>query len=73
MGQRVQTGQLMLSVAPTNDLWITAFFKETQMRRMRVGQPATIKVDSYGLKFHGYIEGVHYHLWNKQLMPTSDA
>jgi membrane fusion protein (multidrug efflux system) len=57
-GQRVQTGQLMVSVVPTNDLWITAYFRETQMRRMRVGQKASFKIDTYGQKLHGHIESI---------------
>jgi membrane fusion protein (multidrug efflux system) len=57
-GQRVQTGQLMVSVVPTNDLWVTAYFRETQMRRMTVGQKATFKVDTYGQKLHGHIESI---------------
>jgi membrane fusion protein (multidrug efflux system) len=57
-GQRVQTGQLMVSVVPTNDLWITAYFRETQMRRMKVGEKATFKVDTYGQKLHGHIESI---------------
>lgn len=58
VGQRVETGHLMLTVTPTDDLWITANFKETQLRRMRVGQPVSIKVDAYGTKLKGHVESV---------------
>jgi len=58
VGQRVETGHLMLTVTPLNDLWITANFKETQLRRMHVGQPVTIKVDAYGAKLKGHIESI---------------
>jgi len=57
-GQRVQTGQLMLTVVPTNDLWITAYFKETQLRHMRIGQPATFRIDSYGRRLRGHVESI---------------
>jgi membrane fusion protein (multidrug efflux system) len=58
VGQRVQAGQLLLDVVPTNDLWVTAYFKETQMSRMRVGQAASFKVDSSRHKLSGHIESI---------------
>lgn len=58
LGQRVKTGQLLLTVVPLNDLWITADFKETQLRRMHVGQPVHIKVDTYVGKLDGHIESI---------------
>jgi membrane fusion protein (multidrug efflux system) len=58
VGQRVQTGQLLLDVVPTHDVWVTAYFKETQMHRMRVGQPAFFKIDSYRHKLSGHVESI---------------
>jgi membrane fusion protein (multidrug efflux system) len=58
VGQRVQTGQLMLSVVPTDDLWITAYFKETELRRMRVGQSAAVRIDAYGAKLKAHVESI---------------
>ncbi len=56
-GQYVQTGTRMMSVVPVKDLYIVANFKETQMRNLRVGQPATIDVDALGSQaLHGYVE-----------------
>lgn len=57
-GQRVQTGQLLMTIVPTDNLWVTCFFKETQLRRIRVGQPATIKVDTYGYKLRAHVESI---------------
>ncbi len=57
-GQRVQTGQLLFDVVPTNDLWVTAYFKETQMRRMRVGQLASLKIDSYHQRLRAHVESI---------------
>lgn len=58
VGQRVETGHLMLTVTPLNDLWITANYKETQLRRMHIGQPVNIKIDAYGIKLKGHVESI---------------
>jgi membrane fusion protein (multidrug efflux system) len=58
VGQRVQPGQQLLTVVPLNNIWITADFRETQLRRMHPGQPATIHVDTTGRNYKGYIEGM---------------
>lgn len=50
VGQRVQPGQAMMTIVPLQDVWIDANFKETQLRKMRIGQPATIETDLYGSK-----------------------
>jgi len=57
-GNFVAPGQAMLlRVAP--DVWVTANFKETQLRHMRPGQPVTIKVDAYpDVKFHGHVDSI---------------
>ena len=48
VGQVIQPGQPLLAVVPLEDIWVTANYKETQLRHMRVGQPAEISVDAYG-------------------------
>jgi membrane fusion protein, multidrug efflux system len=58
VGQRVQPGEQLLTVVPLNDIWITADFRETQLRRMHRGEPVTIHVDTTGLDYKGYIEGL---------------
>jgi membrane fusion protein (multidrug efflux system) len=59
IGQNVQPGQPLLAVVPLNDIWVTALFKETQMRYMRPGQRAIISVDTYGgRKYEGYVESI---------------
>ncbi len=45
-------------VVQIDDLWVTANFKETQLKRMRVGQSVRIHVDSLGEDFDGYIENM---------------
>jgi membrane fusion protein, multidrug efflux system len=58
LGQRLQPGQQLLSIVPLNDLWITADFRETQLRKMRRGQPVTVHVDTTGRSYKGYVEGL---------------
>ena len=58
VGQRIQTGQPLLTVIQTNDLWVTANFKETQLELMHPGQEATIHVDSYDRDYRGKIESI---------------
>ncbi len=55
-GERVQVGQQLMALTATGRLWITADFRETQVRRMRVGQPATVHVDALDRDFHGAVE-----------------
>ncbi len=56
VGSYVQPGQQVMAIVPVN-LWVTANFKETQLKNMRVGQHVEIKVDAYpGYKFHGHID-----------------
>jgi membrane fusion protein, multidrug efflux system len=56
LGHRVQPGQTLLTVVPIDDIWITANFKETQLRHMRPGQPVTIHVDTFGRDYKGTVE-----------------
>ena len=58
VGQRVQPGEQLLTVVPLNDIWITADYRETQLRKMRRGEPVTVHVDTTGRDYKGYIEGL---------------
>lgn len=56
VGQYVRPGQLLMAVVDEHDIWIGANFKETQIEKMRVGQPVKIKVDAYpGKIFKGHV------------------
>jgi membrane fusion protein (multidrug efflux system) len=58
-GQVLQPLQPVMAIVPLQDVWITANFKETQLDRMRVGQPAEISVDAYSQsKFKARIESI---------------
>jgi membrane fusion protein (multidrug efflux system) len=56
LGHRVQPGQSLLTVVPVDDIWVTANFKETQLRRMHPGQPVTLHVDTFGRDYNGAVD-----------------
>jgi len=58
VGQRIQPGQQLMIIIPVDDVWITANFKETQLRKMKPGQPVTIHADSSDQDYHGYIDSI---------------
>src|SRR6202167_4517515 len=58
LGQRLQPAEQLLSIVPLNDIWITADFRETQLRRIQRGQPVTVHVDTTGRDYKGYVEGM---------------
>jgi membrane fusion protein (multidrug efflux system) len=58
VGQRLQPGEDMLDISQIDDIWITANFKETQLRRMQPGQSVDVKADAFGQTFHGYLESM---------------
>jgi membrane fusion protein (multidrug efflux system) len=58
VGQNVAPGQELLKVIPLDDVWITADFKETQLREMKVGQPVTVEVDANGRSYKGKVDSI---------------
>jgi membrane fusion protein (multidrug efflux system) len=58
VGLNVQPGQQLLTIVPLDQVWITANYKETQLRRMRVGQKADIHVDSNGKTYKGHVDSI---------------
>ena len=60
IGERVAPGAPLLAVVPLDGVWIDANFKEVQLRRIRVGQPVTVRVDIYDgdTEFHGKVVGL---------------
>ena len=59
VGNRVQPGQPLLSIVPLDDVWVVANYKETQLSRVKAGQPVDITVDTYpGLKLKGKVESI---------------
>jgi membrane fusion protein (multidrug efflux system) len=57
-GQNVQPGQEFMRVINLDDIWVTANFKETQLRNMRVNQPVTIHVDTTGKDYKGHVNSI---------------
>jgi membrane fusion protein (multidrug efflux system) len=57
-GQIVQQGQGLAAVVPLKDTWVTANFKETQLRGMKPGQKAEVHVDTYGKTFTGHVDSI---------------
>jgi membrane fusion protein (multidrug efflux system) len=58
VGMNVEPGQQLLTVVPLDEVWITANFKETQLKHMQVGQKADIHVDSSGRTLHGHVDSI---------------
>jgi membrane fusion protein (multidrug efflux system) len=59
VGEQVTPGTSLLAIVPLNQVWVDANYKETQLMRLRIGQPVTVTVDAYnGLAFHGRVHGL---------------
>ena len=58
IGENVSPGQSLMSVVPLDDIWVTANFKETQLKNMRPGQKVVFSVDAYDREYHGHVTGV---------------
>jgi membrane fusion protein (multidrug efflux system) len=59
LGQQVNPSTDMLAMGPLDSVWIDANFKETELAKLRIGQPASVTADIYGshLKYHGRVLG----------------
>ncbi len=58
VGSYVAPGQQLLAIVP-REMWVTANFKETQLKHMRPGQPVEIRVDAYpDVKFRGHVDSI---------------
>ena len=58
VGWNVDPGEQLLTVVPLDQVWITANFKETQLRHMRPGQKAKITCDSNGRTYQGHVDSI---------------
>ena len=58
VGDRVTVGQALLGITQTDKLWVTADFRETQVRRMHPGQHASVHVDALGRDFEGEVQSI---------------
>ena len=59
VGQQVAAGAPLMAVVPLSDVWVDANFKETQLRRMKIGQPVELVSDLYGKQtvYRGRVSG----------------
>ncbi len=60
IGQRVPVGAVLMSVVPVDEVYVDANFKESQLKKVHVGQPVVLKSDYYGggTKYHGTVVGI---------------
>lgn len=58
VGMNVQPGQQLLTIVPLDDIWVTANFKETQLKTMRPGQHVKIKADVNGRSYNAHVDSV---------------
>lgn len=76
VGQQIAAGTPLMAVVPMNRLWVDANFRETQLKDLRIGQPATIVADVYGddVAYHGRVIGVGAGSGNAfALLPPQNA
>jgi membrane fusion protein, multidrug efflux system len=57
-GMNVQEGQQLITVVPLDEVWVTANFKETQLKHMKVGQKANIHIDATGQILKGHVDSI---------------
>ncbi len=58
VGSNISPGQQLMAVVPLDDIWVTANFKETQLRLMKPGQRVSFSVDAYDREYTGKISGI---------------
>jgi membrane fusion protein (multidrug efflux system) len=58
LGSRIEPGQTLMFVTETDEIWVTADFKETQLARMHRGEKASIHVDTFGRNYQGYVRNL---------------
>jgi len=58
VGSYISPGQQLMAVVPLDTIWITADFKETQLRRMKPGQRVSFTVDAYDREYSGRVSGI---------------
>ena len=76
VGQAVSVGSPLMAVISTEQMWLDANFKETQLTDMRLGQPAEVHFDLYGKDkvFHGTVVGIDIGTGSAfSLLPSQNA
>ncbi|MGA8406503.1 MAG: HlyD family secretion protein [Candidatus Acidiferrales bacterium] len=74
LGQYVSPGQLLFTIVPLDQVYVTANFKETQLARVAPGQKVRIHVDTYGQDFEGVVDSIAGAAGSRQaLLPPQNA
>jgi membrane fusion protein, multidrug efflux system len=74
LGQYVSVGQLLFTIVPLNEIYITANFKETQLANVHPGQHAKVHVDTYDKDFDGVVDSIAGATGSRQaLLPPQNA
>jgi membrane fusion protein (multidrug efflux system) len=76
VGQRVAAGTALMAIVPVDTAWVTANFKESQLRHLRSGQPVELTADAYGkdVIYHGSVVGEEAGTGSAfSLMPAQNA
>ena len=74
LGQYVSAGQLLFTIVPLNQVYVTANFKETQMTRVAPGQKVRFHVDAYPREFQGVVDSIAGATGSRQaLLPPQNA
>jgi membrane fusion protein, multidrug efflux system len=74
LGQYVSNGQLLFTIVPLNQVYVTANFKETQMTHVAPGQKARFHVDTYPQEFEGVVDSIAGATGSRQaLLPPQNA
>ncbi len=58
LGSRIEPGQTLMFVTETDEIWVTADFKETQLALMHRGERVSVHVDTFGRDYHGYVRNL---------------
>lgn len=73
-GEFINASQQLFGIVDTKNWWIDANFKETQLKRLKIGQVATVELDMYDHKFKGIIQSISYASGNTfSLLPAQNA
>ncbi len=74
-GQLVQVGTPLMAISQSDEVWVVANFKETQLEYMKIGQPVDIEVDAYPSEsFHGKVESFQAGTGSKfSVLPAENA
>ena len=74
VGQVVQPGQPLLAIVSLDDVWVTANFKESQLKRIRPGQRVEVAVDAYARGYRGRVDSIAAATGSRfSLLPPENA